>query len=99
VVGQLQFDVIQFRLEKEYGAKSRFEPCRFRLCRWVVPKKGLEDAFQKGLDELSKSYETVVSKDAEERWAILCASEYALKKAQERFSDVEFLKTSEVVSR
>lgn len=99
VVGQLQFEVIQYRLQNEYGAESKFETCAFKIARWVAPRKGQSDKFQGVLDALAKSYDTVLSKDAEERWAILCSSEYALKKAEERFPEVEFIKTSEAVSR
>ena len=31
-VGQLQFDVIQYRLEHEYGAKCRYEKCTSKTC-------------------------------------------------------------------
>ena len=35
-VGQLQFDVMMFRLQNEYGAPCRIEPIGFRFPRWVV---------------------------------------------------------------
>ena len=35
-VGMLQFDVMQFRLENEYGAPVRFERIPFRYPRWVT---------------------------------------------------------------
>jgi peptide chain release factor 3 len=99
VVGQLQFEVIQFRLQNEYGADAQFETCAFKLTRWVFPKADQRDKFKDALDKLGKSYDTILSKDSEERWAILCSSEYALGKAAERFPELEFTKTSEVVSR
>ncbi|MBL0057737.1 MAG: peptide chain release factor 3 [Elusimicrobia bacterium] len=34
-VGPLQFEVVQFRLESEYGVSSRFEPAPWKLARWV----------------------------------------------------------------
>ena len=34
-IGQLQFDVMLFRLENEYGAPCRFEPVGYRYPRWV----------------------------------------------------------------
>jgi peptide chain release factor 3 len=34
-VGPLQFEVLQFRLETEYGAKSRLEPAAWSIIRWV----------------------------------------------------------------
>jgi peptide chain release factor 3 len=99
VVGQLQFEVIQFRLEHEYGAESLFEQCAYRLSRWIFPKEGQESKFEEAIARLGQSYDTILSKDSEERWAILCSSDYALQKAQERFPELQFTKTSEVVSR
>ncbi len=37
-VGSLQFDVLQYRLESEYGAASRLEPMPWRIIRWVEPE-------------------------------------------------------------
>jgi peptide chain release factor 3 len=34
-VGPLQFEVVQFRLESEYGALSRIEPAPWKLVRWL----------------------------------------------------------------
>jgi len=100
VVGLLQFEVIQHRLENEYGAESKFEVSNFRLCRWVFPKKSADPKkIEEQLAELSRSYDTVLARDAEDRDAILCSSEYALNKARERFPDLDFLETSEMVSR
>src|SRR5262249_33699439 len=66
VVGQLQFEVIQYRLQNEYGAESKFETCNFKIARWLQPNDA--SRFQAALDALSKSYDTVLSKDAEDRW-------------------------------
>ena len=35
-VGQLQLEVVQYRLEHEYGVKTRIEPLGFTVARWVV---------------------------------------------------------------
>ena len=35
VVGKLQFDVLIYRLENEYGAKIRFNMLPYTLARWV----------------------------------------------------------------
>ncbi len=32
-VGQLQFEVVQFRLAQEYGAETRWEPLPFTVAR------------------------------------------------------------------
>ena len=37
-VGTLQFDVLQYRLETEYGAPTRLESASWNLARWVIDK-------------------------------------------------------------
>ena len=34
-VGPLQFEVVQYRLESEYGAASRLEPAPWTVVRWL----------------------------------------------------------------
>ena len=34
-VGPLQFEVVQYRLESEYGAESRLEPATWNVVRWL----------------------------------------------------------------
>jgi peptide chain release factor 3 len=36
-VGPLQFEVLQYRLENEYGATTRLEPAPWSILRWVDP--------------------------------------------------------------
>ena len=36
-VGPLQFEVVQYRLESEYGAESRLEQTDWKLLRWIDP--------------------------------------------------------------
>ena len=36
-VGALQFEVVQFRLESEYGAASRLDPVNWTLMKWLAP--------------------------------------------------------------
>jgi peptide chain release factor 3 len=35
-VGQLQFEVVQYRLETEYGAQSRLETAPWKIARWLT---------------------------------------------------------------
>ena len=37
-VGPLQFEVVQYRLQSEYGAESRLERASWELLRWVSPE-------------------------------------------------------------
>jgi peptide chain release factor 3 len=41
-VGPLQFEVLQYRLESEYHAESRFEPQPWVRSRWWRPRAGVE---------------------------------------------------------
>jgi peptide chain release factor 3 len=42
-VGPLQFEVVQYRLESEYGAESRLESAPWTLARWLPPQYKEED--------------------------------------------------------
>ena len=41
-VGPLQFEVLQYRLETEYGAETRREPAPFTAVRWLAPDTSTE---------------------------------------------------------
>jgi peptide chain release factor 3 len=47
-VGPLQFEVVQYRLQTEYGAESRLEPAPWKLLRWVVSGAVEESALPSG---------------------------------------------------
>jgi len=42
-VGNLQFEVVQYRLKSEYNAESRLEPTPWTLLRWLEPHPALKD--------------------------------------------------------
>jgi peptide chain release factor 3 len=42
-VGPLQFEVVQYRLQAEYGAESRLEPTPWTLLRWIEPHPSLRN--------------------------------------------------------
>src|SRR5262249_38884188 len=39
-VGPLQFEVVQYRMQSEYGAESRLEHAPWKILRWVVTEDG-----------------------------------------------------------
>jgi len=41
-VGPLQFEVVQYRLQAEYGAEARLEPAPWQFLRWLDPHPALE---------------------------------------------------------
>src|SRR5690554_3168598 len=88
-VGQLQFEVIQFRLEHEYGAKCRFEPLQMYKACWV------ESDNAKMLGEFKKRKHQKMAKDKLGRDVFMADSQFILQMAQEEFKDIKFHFTSE----
>lgn len=88
-VGQLQFEVIQFRLEHEYGAKCRFEPIQMYKACWI------ETDNLKMLDEFKKRKHQKMAKDKIGRDVFMADSPFILQMAQDEFKDIKFHFTSE----
>ena len=88
-VGQLQFEVIQYRLENEYNAKCRWEPVHLYKACWV------EADDDKELDAFKKRKYQYMAKDREGRDVFLADSGYVLQMAQEDFKHIRFHFTSE----
>jgi peptide chain release factor 3 len=40
-VGPLQFEVVQYRMQTEYGAESRLEQAPWKILRWIVTDDGV----------------------------------------------------------
>lgn len=88
-VGELQFDVIQFRLEHEYGAQCSFTPLRFHKAFWITSDN------QKQLDEFMRRRANVIAFDKEDHPVFFAETEWMLKIAKEDFPEIEFHSTSE----
>jgi len=88
-VGQLQFEVIQYRLEHEYQAKCRWEPLQiFKAC-WIQS----EDAEEMALFKRRKAQYMATDKDG--RDVFLADSGYVLNMAQQDYKHIQFHFTSE----
>ena len=88
-VGQLQFEVIQYRLENEYNAKCRWEPVSLYKACWIESDDPAElEAFKK------RKYQ-YMAKDREGRDVFLADSGYVLQMAQQDFKNIRFHFTSE----
>lgn len=87
-VGALQFDVIEYRLEHEYGAKSRYEPINLYKACWVTGDEKL-------IKELKRKKETSMAIDKHGRDVFLAETAYSLQMAQENYPDLKFHFTSE----
>jgi peptide chain release factor 3 len=83
-VGQLQFDVVRFRLESEYNVESILEPLSYALARWVTAKQP-ED-----LEEIDWYFDTLGLKDTEGRLVILFKTPWGLQQMTERNPHLQF---------
>ena len=88
-VGQLQFEVIQYRLENEYNARCRWEPVHLHKACWI------ESDDEKELENFKKRKYQYMAKDREGRDVFLADSGYVLSMAQEDFKHIKFHFTSE----
>ena len=88
-VGVLQFEVVQFRLEHEYGVKASYEGHVFSGIRW------LKFANEKIKEKFVSDYSTVIAYDHKERICFGVKSDWDLKLAQEKNPEVEFFINSD----
>ncbi|MEA4841382.1 MAG: peptide chain release factor 3 [Bacteroidales bacterium] len=88
-VGQLQFEVIQYRLEHEYNALCRWEPINLYKACWIESDNTEE------LDNFKKRKYQYMATDKDGRDVFLADSEYVLRMAQNDFKDIRFHFSSE----
>ena len=88
-VGQLQFEVIQYRLLHEYGAQCRWEPIHLYKACWI------ESDDQDALDAFKKRKHQFMAIDRDGRDVFLADSGYVLQMAQTDFPKIRFHFTSE----
>jgi peptide chain release factor 3 len=85
-VGQLQFDVMAFRLEHEYGAPCRFERMTYRYPRWITGPKAEVDRVANGLGRLRLF-------DHKGNIVVLFQDQWALRRALQHEDTVVFHET------
>ena len=88
-VGQLQFDVIQFRLKHEYGASCKYEPIQMHKACWI------ESDDKEQIEDFRKRKYNSISIDKHGREVFMADSPYSLQMAQEKFPNIKFHFTSE----
>ncbi len=88
-VGQLQFEVIQYRLENEYNARCRWEPLSLYKACWI------ESDDPEELEAFKKRKYQFMARDREGRDVFLADSNYVLQMAQNDFKHIRFHFTSE----
>jgi peptide chain release factor 3 len=88
-VGQLQFEVTQFRLKDEYGVEAALEPVTVHSARWV----GAADT--RKLKDFQDKNDTRLARDHFGDLVYLASSAVNLQMAQERHPDIRFTDTRE----
>ena len=88
-VGALQFDVLQYRLEHEYGAKCLYDPLSIYKACWI----GAEDPAK--LKEFVQRRKNNIARDIENDFVFLAESRYMLQSARDNHPDVQFFFSSE----
>ena len=83
-VGALQFDVIQYRLEHEYGAKCSYEPVNLYKACWVSCEEPV--ALKEFLNRRSRD----IARDNHGQLVFLAESAWTLKMAQENHPKIKF---------
>ena len=88
-VGQLQFEVIQYRLLHEYGAQCRWEPLSMYKACWIESDNAMQ------LEMFKKRKHQFMATDKEGRDVFMADSNYVLQMAQKDFPDIKFHFSSE----
>ena len=83
-VGQLQFEVMQYRLKSEYNVEVRLEPLKFQHARWIGNPDFDPDAFE-------RSSGATCLLDIEQRPLVLFENDFRLQRALANFPELEFI--------
>jgi peptide chain release factor 3 len=87
-VGELQFEVIQYRLLQEYGAACSFTPLSFYKACWITGEK-------KALEDFIRYKQSNIMHDKDGNLVYLAQSEWFLNTERQNNPDIEFHFTSE----
>ncbi|NNC33317.1 MAG: peptide chain release factor 3 [Croceitalea sp.] len=89
-VGALQYEVIQYRLEHEYGAKCTYENFPVHKACWVEAEKN-SDEFK----EFKRVKQKFLAKDKKGQLVFLADSQFSLQMTQQKYPSVKLHFTSE----
>ncbi len=90
-VGALQYEVIQYRLEHEYGAKCTYENFPVHKACWVDP----EDANNEEFKEFKRVKQKFLATDKRGQLVFLADSPFSLQMTQQKYPSVRLHFTSE----
>lgn len=78
-VGQLQFEVFQYRMLNEYNAEVIMSPMGSKIARWIDPEQ---------LDERMSSSRNILAKDRFDQPLFLFENEFAMRWFADKYPDV-----------
>ena len=90
-VGALQFEVIQYRLEHEYGAKCSYENLNVYKACWVETPETNHPEYI----DFTRVKSKFLAKDKQGKQVFLADSDFSLQITKEKFPALEFHSTSE----
>ncbi len=90
-VGQLQLEVVQHRLEHEYGVATRLEPLGYQVARWV-------SGGWSSLEDVGRIFNCKTVRDAWNRPVLLFKNEWNLNQLIEEHPDLALSSVAPVVS-
>ena len=89
-VGQLQFDVVTFRLKDEYGVEAVYEPINVYTARWI------ESDENRKIEEMKRKLPDGIALDGGGCLTYLASTRVNLSLTEERYPDVRFTSTREL---
>ncbi|MEN8964666.1 MAG: peptide chain release factor 3 [Polaribacter sp.] len=90
-VGALQYEVIQYRLEHEYGAKCTYENLQVHKACWVEPENPKNEEFK----EFKRVKQRYLAKDKQDQLVFLADSAFTIQMTQSKYPTVKLHFTSE----
>ena len=90
-VGALQYEVIQYRLEHEYGAKCTYENFPVYKACWV----DVEDPKNPEFIEFKRVKQKFLAKDKQGQLVFMADSQFTLQMTQNKYPSVKLVFTSE----
>ncbi|MGM0636073.1 MAG: peptide chain release factor 3 [Bacteroidota bacterium] len=90
-VGALQYEVIQYRLEHEYGAKCSYENINVHKACWIETENPKSEEYKDFLRVKSK----FLARDKQDQLVFLADSSFSLQMTQQKYPSIKFHFTSE----
>ncbi|WP_299118593.1 peptide chain release factor 3 [uncultured Winogradskyella sp.] len=90
-VGALQYEVIQYRLEHEYGAKCTYENLNVHKACWVETEDEKSEEFK----EFLRVKQRFLARDKQNQLVFLADSMFSLQMTQQKYPSITFHMTSE----